>query len=377
MLHLYAGPGAGDFVLNAPVEPPADERRLFRNATQLLRARQLSEAAALLETVPFRLYDGANHCADAFCVLHAELPLEPYEALRRTQDRARASAQAVAEVLTELGRPIRHVAVAFALDARPHLASAERARALTPHEIDTLVYRYIGVSGGYLGDFSYAAHRAFYVEIGLQLTPEHYAGTTRERFTQLLGEQDPATQARILDGVLARFPVSSSDLRTEARAAEVRAWITRLRGVAPVASPAPAPALTAAVVERALRDAEQAVRAGEPTSATDRAHTALHGFLLAACDAAGITAGQEPRLDELLALLRQHHPAFVLAGPRRDDIIKLMRALAQAAEALNPLRNHASVAHPSAALLDPPEAMLAVNAARSILHYINAKLSVG
>jgi Abortive infection C-terminus len=39
------------------------------------------------------------------------------------------------------------------------------------------------------------------------------------------------------------------------------------------------------------------------------------------------------------------------------------------------LRNNASVAHPNEALLDEPEAMLAINAARTILHYLDAKLT--
>jgi hypothetical protein len=44
-------------------------------------------------------------------------------------------------------------------------------------------------------------------------------------------------------------------------------------------------------------------------------------------------------------------------------------------DALNPVRNRASVAHPNPTLLDQHEAMLVVNAARTILHYLDAKLS--
>jgi hypothetical protein len=43
-------------------------------------------------------------------------------------------------------------------------------------------------------------------------------------------------------------------------------------------------------------------------------------------------------------------------------------------DVLNPIRNNASMAHPND-LLDPPEAMLVINAARTILHYIDTKLA--
>jgi len=42
---------------------------------------------------------------------------------------------------------------------------------------------------------------------------------------------------------------------------------------------------------------------------------------------------------------------------------------------MNPIRNEASVAHPNKDLLDPPEAALVSNTARTILHYLDKKLS--
>ena len=43
-------------------------------------------------------------------------------------------------------------------------------------------------------------------------------------------------------------------------------------------------------------------------------------------------------------------------------------------DTLNTLRNTASLAHPNDALLDDEEAMLAINAAQTILHYLDPKL---
>ena len=47
----------------------------------------------------------------------------------------------------------------------------------------------------------------------------------------------------------------------------------------------------------------------------------------------------------------------------------MLRGLAQIVDAMNPVRNHSSLAHPNVNLLEEPEAMLAANAVRSLLHY--------
>jgi hypothetical protein len=45
-------------------------------------------------------------------------------------------------------------------------------------------------------------------------------------------------------------------------------------------------------------------------------------------------------------------------------------------DALNPLRNNASVAHPNAQLLGRDEAQLVINVGRSLLTYLDAKFGV-
>jgi hypothetical protein len=52
----------------------------------------------------------------------------------------------------------------------------------------------------------------------------------------------------------------------------------------------------------------------------------------------------------------------------------MLRGIAQIVDALNPIRNRKSMAHPTEELLEEPEAMLAANAVRSLLHYLNMKL---
>ena len=54
---------------------------------------------------------------------------------------------------------------------------------------------------------------------------------------------------------------------------------------------------------------------------------------------------------------------------------RIVMALASIVDATNTLRNTASAAHPSPQLLEAAEAMLVINAARSLIHYFDSKLS--
>jgi hypothetical protein len=95
----------------------------------------------------------------------------------------------------------------------------------------------------------------------------------------------------------------------------------------------------------------------------------------AICDRERIAYTQEATINAVFNLIRARHPAFAATGPRADDITKIVRAMGQIMDVLNPIRNHASVAHPNAQLLEEAEAMLVINVTRSMLHYLNAKLA--
>jgi len=79
-------------------------------------------------------------------------------------------------------------------------------------EIYRLVNDYIGVDGGYLGDFSYRTHREFYpcyCDLDNIDVDSYEQGTTRKRFIAILEDSPPAAQAKIIQGVLNKYPVSS------------------------------------------------------------------------------------------------------------------------------------------------------------------------
>jgi len=77
---------------------------------------------------------------------------------------------------------------------------------------------------------------------------------------------------------------------------------------------------------------------------------------------------------ELFKIIRGNHPRLRSRGPRVSDIDQVLKSLSVIIGVLNPVRNRASVAHPNNELLEELEAMLVINAVRSILHYIDARL---
>jgi hypothetical protein len=245
---------------------------------------------------------------------------------------------------------------------------------LTNREVIRVVNRYIGVDGGYLGDFSYRTHADFYPEYcDLEIDPYELDGTTRERFIQILSSRPPHEQAKIIRGILEKYPPGSSELRTETSAAELVALAERLERGGMVA-----PAnltMTSEVVRRALDDAEALLQRGGATSAVDRLHTMLHGHLQYLCAEASIAFDREDTMVALLKKLRQSHPKLQNLGPRAQDIDTVLKASGSILDALNPVRNNASVAHPNKELLGRSEAELVINVGRSILSYIDSKIA--
>src|SRR5262245_29327359 len=101
-----------------------------------------------------------------------------------------------------------------------------------------VVNNYIGVKDGYLGDFNYRTHREFYpLYCDIDIEPTDYGGTTRDRFTTILTNSDPRIQARILRGVLDRFPLDQPNCpesRTPVLRDEIQSVIWELERNGPV-----------------------------------------------------------------------------------------------------------------------------------------------
>ena len=236
-----------------------------------------------------------------------------------------------------------------------------------------VVNRYIGVSGGYLGDFSYRTHDEFYPEYcDVEIETFSREGTTRERFISILASSAPVIQARILRGVLKKYPVGSSALRTPDRVAEIEQVALRLEKGATV----DAPSLRASsdVVNLAISDAEALLKSNGAPSGVDRMHTAFHGFLRVLCDRAQLPYGADPSITELFKMLRSQHPNLQDKGPHSQEIDRVIKSFASAVDSLNTLRNRASIAHPNDQVLENEEALLYINAVRTLMAYLDAKL---
>jgi hypothetical protein len=131
------------------------------------------------------------------------------------------------------------------------------------------------------------------------------------------------------------------------------------------------------IVEQALADSEVLLERSGPVSAVDRVHTALHGYLRAVAESAGIEVGHKPNVSQLWGRIRQTHPMLTDQGAHTDFVVKVLRNLSGLLDALNDARNQWSLAHPSELPLLPAEAALAIDVARTILHYVDQKLHGG
>ena len=138
--------------------------------------------------------------------------------------------------------------------------------------------------------------------------------------------------------------------------------------------PAPKLRITSDTVEAALRDAETLIRTSGAPNALDRVHTAFHAYLKEICEDERIIVAADASITSLFAQMRQRHPKLKIVDPQADKMmLQINRSLAQIIDALNPVRNDKSLAHPNT-LLDPAEAMLAINAIRTMLHYLDMRL---
>jgi hypothetical protein len=142
-----------------------------------------------------------------------------------------------------------------------------------------------------------------------------------------------------------------------------------LRETVDYVSPPEPIAPQASVVARALSDAKALIGHANASSAIDRAHTALHGYLVDLCLKNGIETSQDISTSKAFKSLRVSHPALTPDGPRSADVTRVLQAFATSVDAFSTIRNNASMAHANE-LLDEPEATAVINAIYTIFRYI-------
>lgn len=249
---------------------------------------------------------------------------------------------------------------------------------LTRREIGRLVHNWIGVDDGYLGKFSYATHDLFWMETcDLHVDTTAFPGPTRECFEKTLFAAGARDQAAALRAILEEYPPPDEldpthpKFRTPALHRQINTWVTRLEtGEVTIDLDL---ASASEVVRRALNDSETLMRTSGPQSAVDRVHTAMHGYLHSLCDEVGIDHSERPTLNQLFKKLRAQHPSLAGVGTRPEEVTRVLGSMASILDALNPVRNNASVAHPNEELIGEPEAMLVINTVRTMLGYFESK----
>ncbi len=135
-----------------------------------------------------------------------------------------------------------------------------------------------------------------------------------------------------------------------------------------VAAPEFSESISASVM-RALGDAKALIGTVDSSSAIDRAHTALHGYLMQVCTDNQIDLPNDPTASKAFKQLRQFHPALQASGHRAEEVTRVLNSFAASIDAFSTLRNKASLAHVND-LLDVPEATAIVNAMYTVFRYI-------
>ena len=241
-----------------------------------------------------------------------------------------------------------------------------------------IVNRYIGVSGGYLGlpvesRFTYRTHHEFYPEY-CDLKKDTYSieGTTREVFIEIFTTSTLKEQAKIIRGVIERFPTGEgATTRTETLKKQLLDEAAKLENADYVGEPILE--VESEAVFEALEDARSLIENRKAVSAVDRVHTAFQGYLRAVCRKEKISFEEK---DDLVALIKKvfaNHPKLTVSH-KAEEVKNIVRNLASISDSLNPIRNQGSRAHPNEKVLEEPEAVLVVNAVRTVMTYLEAKL---
>lgn len=141
-----------------------------------------------------------------------------------------------------------------------------------------------------------------------------------------------------------------------------------------VAAPAAFAPSATEVVRRALSDAESLLNTNGATSAIDRLHTVLHGYLRSACGSLALNTAPDASITSLFKTLRTSHPVLQDMGHQDGELARILTAFATVIDALNMIRNRGSVAHPNEYLVYGAEASLTVNTVRTLFNYLTQKI---
>ena len=174
---------------------------------------------------------------------------------------------------------------------------------LTARETELLVKHFIGLDEhGNLISFMTGENleEFFQVWCDLDIKPTAKFGTqVRDEFIQILHEQTPPVQAKIVRTVIGSLPLGeygAPQSRNRQLQKKLLDVASRLESATVLVEDV-APSSASEFVRVALKDAEHLIGRGSARSAVDRTHSALHGYLKDMCDEASIQYDSDSRYD--------------------------------------------------------------------------------
>lgn len=250
-----------------------------------------------------------------------------------------------------------------------------------------IIISYIGVhSGGYLGDFTYASHAEFYpTYCDLNINPYEYAGSTRARFNQILLNSNSKDQSKILLGILEKYPLHNFEDKLQQDIITLKEYenkkrlhdkiiqlIAQLRGEVIEQGEL---LHDIEFVKEVLQQAETLITNHSYSSAVDRAHTALHGYLTVLCNEQNITFNnQNVKIQDMWSKLKTEHPSFNIdVREHQKPINQTVNAIGKFLENMNEIRNDHGFSHPNEDIIEENEARFIINLSRVLLFYIDSK----
>lgn len=248
-----------------------------------------------------------------------------------------------------------------------------KRQGLQPEQIDEIIADWIGIGDRGLNEFSHSQLTEFctrYCDLPASHPgiSAHDGVTKRERLVIALEEATPRQQADILDGLLKwskRGTATPPSSRTPALEQKIRRWMRDLRGSSsrPMVNARSLPD----IAREAISDLEVLCADGKFDHAVDRLHTALHAVLKEAARDLGRVPSKKEGPEELWALVRKNHKAF-LHLPKNGPPAAAVSTVGKFLNALNDIRNKASLAHANDHLIDPRSARPVVLIGLALLH---------
>uniref|UniRef100_UPI000374FE3E abortive infection family protein n=1 Tax=Alkalibacillus haloalkaliphilus TaxID=94136 RepID=UPI000374FE3E len=236
------------------------------------------------------------------------------------------------------------------------------------------------------GNFSYRTHADFYPSYcGLDINPNKYDGTTREKFRKILLEANSNDQSKILSGTLEKFPlhyfedlmeegiITASEYKNKENLHEkISKCITELRGEVIEQGELKH---NIAFVREALNQAETLIKNHSYSSAVDRAHTAIHGYLKELCVQQGIIFERtDVNIQEMWSKLKTDHPSFNIdVKKHHKPVNQTVNVVSKFLNSMNDIRNKHGYSHPNEDIIEEKEAMFIINLSRVLLHYLDSK----